>query len=362
MGLRARKRPKESNPASQTRRIRTIPVERMSRQSLAGGTRSPVALVTDFGAMQAQEYEQAKWAVGVRTPGTTHLDIERELAEGTILRTHPMRGTHHFVARDDLRWLMALMGPLMIQRHARRSRELDLDERTLGKALRAIQRALETGVHLTRAETAAVLQRAKISPDGQRLSHIIYRAELEALVCSGRRKGKQVTIALVDERAPATGARMSREDSLRELATRYFTTRGPATVDDFRWWCQLPASDVRAAIELAKPAADGALLSLGAATRARAPEALLLPPYDEYLVAYRDRSAAGSPPASARSFGETTLLGPTIVVDGRVVGSWRRTQQARGATTALVTPWTKQTPKARRAIDSAIARYQAFWS
>lgn len=97
----------------------------MSRQRLAGGARSAVALVTVLGAVQAQEYEQAKWAIGLRTPGTTHTDIERELAEGTILRTHPLRGTHHFVARDDLRWLMALMGPLMIQRNARRNRELE---------------------------------------------------------------------------------------------------------------------------------------------------------------------------------------------------------------------------------------------
>lgn len=336
----------------------------MSRQRLAGGARSAVALVTVLGAVQAQEYEQAKWAIGVRTPGTTHTDIERDLAEGTILRTHAMRGTHHFVARDDLRWLMALMGPLMIQRNARRNRELDLDERTLGKALRAIQRALETGDHLTRAETAAVLQRANIATDGQRLAHIVYRAELEALVCSGKRKGKQVTIALVDERVPAAATstrHRTRDDSLRELATRYFTTRGPATVDDFRWWCQLPAGDVRAALELATPDRDGELLMLGATPRERMPRAVLLPPYDEYLVAYRDRSAAGSPPASARTFGEATLLGPTLVIEGTAAGSWRRTVR-RGAVNVEVTPWRKLAPVATRALATAVARYQAFWT
>ncbi len=323
-----------------------------------------MAVVTALGAMQAQEYEQAKWAVGLRTPGTTHTDIERELAAGTILRTHPMRGTHHFVARDDLRWLMALMGPLMIRRNARRNRELDLDERTLTRALRVIQRALEAGGdHLTRAETATALERAKIATDGQRLSHSIYRAELEALVCSGRRKGKQITIALVDERAPVVRANRSRsrEDSLRELAKRYFTTRGPATFDDFRWWCQLPAQDARAAIELAQPARDGDLLALGPATRTRVSRALLLPPYDEYLVAYCDRSAVGTPPAGARTFGEATLLGPTVVVDGTAVGSWRR-RVGKRAVQIEVTPWTKLAPKTTRAIDSAIARYQAFWS
>jgi hypothetical protein len=310
--------------------------------------------------MQAQEYEHAKWAVGIRTPGTGVADIEAALAAGSILRSHPLRGTHHFVARDDLRWLMALMGPLMIQRNARRNRELELDEKTLGRAMTALQRALEGGHHLTRTQVAAVLARAKIATDGQRLSHIIYRAELEAVVCSGARSGKQITIARFDERVPA-GAPRSREDALRELARRYFTTRGPATRDDFRWWCQLPAEDARAAIELAAPDVDGAYYAIGRVRSARPAGALLLPPYDEYTVAYRDRSAAGVPPANARTFGEATLLGPTVVVDGTIVGSWRRTVK-RGAIVVEISPWKKLPTAAHTAIQQAIARYQAFYA
>ena len=318
--------------------------------------------------MQAQEYEHAKWAVGLRAPGTSGSDIEAALATGALLRSHPMRGTHHFVARDDLRWLMALMGPLMIERNARRNRELALDEKTLTRAMTALQRALEDGNHLTRAEVANVLSRATIATDGQRLAHIIYRAELESLVCSGPRNGKQITIALFDERVPKAAPRsrpvsrpISRDDSLRELAMRYFTTRGPATRDDFRWWCQLPAADVQAAIELAAPDTDGAYYTLGAAPSTTKPHgALLLPPYDEYTVAYRDRSAAGTPPANARTFGETTLLGPTVVVDGTIVGSWRRTITRR-AITVEITPWKKLPATAHAKIRKAVARYQAFY-
>jgi len=309
-----------------------------------------------MGAIQAQEYAGALWAVGLRTKGETHTSIEQALASGTILRTHPMRGTHHFVAGEDIRWLIALMGPLMIARNQRRNRELDLDEKTLAKAMATLERVLAGANHLTRAETHAALQRAKISTDGQRLAHIIYRAELEGLVCSGVRKGKQITIALLDERAPRQRPR-SRQDALRELATRYFTTRGPATRADFTWWCQLPATDVREAMELAKLDSDGTYFTKGNARRAKSPRGFLLPPYDEYTVAYRDRSAAGTAPAKAATFAESTLLGPNVVVDGVVVGSWRR--ENRRVATKL---WSKLSAKDASAVEKAIARYADFVS
>lgn len=337
-------------------------MKRLVNQHLAAPSRSPVELVAAFGAIQAQEYEHAKWAIGVRAPGTTEPDIERLLARGEILRTHPMRGTHHFVAAADMRWLMALMGPLMIKRNERRNRELDLDEKTLTKALTAIERSLAGGRHMTRAEVAAVLRRvARIAPDGQRLSHIIYRAELEALVCSGARNGKQITIALFDERVPRTKP-LSREDSLRQLALRYFTTRAPASLRDFIWWCQLPAADARAAIALANiEHIDGTYYAIGTPRVATPPRAFLLPPYDEYTVAYADRSAAGTPPPKTRTFAEATLLAPNLVVDGKVVGTWRRTLN-KGRPVIELAPWTKLTAPQRAALRTAEQRYLAFYS
>ncbi|HSD91013.1 MAG TPA: winged helix DNA-binding domain-containing protein [Kofleriaceae bacterium] len=311
-------------------------------------------------AMQAQDYAGGLWAVGLRTRGETEATIEAALAAGDVLRTHPMRGTHHLVARADIRWLIALMGPLMIARNLRRNRELGLDEKQLARALSALEKALRGGHHLTRAETAAVLKRAKIAPDGQRLAHIVYRAELEGLVCSGARKGKQVTIALVDERAPKASAR-SREDSLADLATRYFTTRGPAKAADFAWWCQLKAEDVRAAMALARIESDGLLFWKGTPSSARGagPRALLLPPFDEYTVAYRDRSAAGTPPAHAKSFGASTLLGPNVVLDGAVIGSWKRAISKKGVSIELDL-WTRVAARDKAALAEACDRYAAF--
>lgn len=337
-------------------RAREVAAQRLANQHLAAPCLDAVELVRAMGAIQAQDYAGALWAIGLRSRCETEASIESALAAGTILRTHPMRGTHHFVAQDDIRWLVQLMGPLMLSRTQRRNRELDLDERTLTRAMKAIGRALEDGSHLTRAGTTAVLKRARISPDGQRLAHIIYRAELEGLVCSGKREGKQITIALLSERAPTAKSR-SREDSLRELATRYYVTRGPATRGDFAWWCRLPAADVREAMDLAKLDSDGTYFTKGPLRSASGPRALLLPPFDEFAVAYRDRSAAGTPPPESKRFGEVTLLGASVVLDGRIVGTWNHT--ANRAAVAI-SPWTKLTRDHRRFIEEAAARYAAF--
>jgi len=299
--------------------------------------------------MQAQEYEQAKWAVGLRTPATTEAVIETLIADGALLRSHPMRGTHHFVAREDLRWLMALMGPLMITRSARRNRELALDEKTLTKCMTVIGRAVEGGRHLTRAEIVTALNRAKISTDGQRIAHILYRAELESIVCSGKRSGKQITFALFDERVPASKPR-PRDEAIADLAQRYINTRSPATLKDFTWWCQLPAADARAGFEAAR---------VPAPRRGVAPRALLLPPYDEYTVAYADRSTIGKPPSMAKAFGETTMLGPVFTIDGIVSGSWRREIRSGGVDITL-SPWRRLTARDRTDLGKATKRYASF--
>lgn len=331
--------------------MRVIPIQRMTAQHLAKSTLEPVALVGAFCAMQAQEYEQAKWAVGLRAPGTTDADIETLLADGEILRSHPMRGTHHFVARDDLRWLMALMGPVMIARSANRNRQLGLDEKTLSKCMALIERALAGGTHLTRAEIVTVLERAKINTEGQRIAHIIYRAELESLVCSGRRKGKQITLALFDERVPAAKA-IPRDEAIARLAARYVATRSPATVADFQWWCQLPMADARAGFESARPAKQKA---------SPPPKALLLPPYDEFTVSYKDRSALGTPPprSKAAKFGEWTMLGPVIVLGGEVCGTWSRTITPKAVKVKL-SPWRALTGAEQLAVSKQANRYATF--
>jgi hypothetical protein len=342
--------------------------ERLHNQQLATPQQSPADIVTAFGAIQAQEYAHAKWALGLRAPGTTDASIEQLVSAGTILRTHPMRMTHHFVAPADIRWLLALLGPRMVQRAQPRWRELGLDDKTFGKSQAVLARALANGNHLTRYELVPIFERARISPEGQRMPHLLGRAEIDGLICSGARKGKHITFALLDERVPATRP-LTREASLAELARRYFTTRGPATVQDFMWWSGLAAADAKAAVALADRAIAretiasvtyyrGTAATRTARTRMPA-HAYLLGAYDEYAVAYKDRSAIGRAPAHATSFAEATLLGPIIVVRGEVVGTWRRTITPKRVDIALAY-WRKPSPRDARLVERAADRYAAF--
>lgn len=336
--------------------------QRLHDQQLAKPRMSPAEVVAAFGAIQAQEYTHAKWALGLRAPGATDAAIERAIADGAILRTHPMRMTHHFVAPADIRWLLALLGPRMIQRAARRWQELGLDAKTFRKCNAALERALD-GKQLTRPELVPILQRAGISVEGQRIAHLLGRAEIDGVICSGPRKGKQITFALLEQRV-AHYKPLTREASLAELARRYFTTRGPATVQDFMWWSGLAAADAKAAVALAgrhlvAESIGGVTYWLAAAVPSRIPaRAFLLPMYDEYAVAYRDRSAIGSPPIKPKNFGEATLLAPTIVVGGEVVGTWARTITKQVAIT--LSPWRKLTPREQAALDAACDRYATF--
>ncbi len=340
--------------------VKAVRAQRLSRQHLASPRLSPTDVVAAFGAMQAQEYAMAKWAIGLRSPGATDATIEALIADGQILRTHPLRWTHHFVTPADIRWLLTLLAPRMIARARRRFDELGLDERTFKRSQEVLARVLEGGKQLTRAEIAAHWKRARISPDGQRAPHMLGRAELDQLICSGARRGNQITFALLDERVPKTRS-LARDESLAELARRYFTTRGPATLQDFMWWSGLPAADARAAVAGAGDAVEkhGSHWRGTGAVETKLPSrAYLLPTYDEYTVAYRDRSAIGSPPKHASSFGEQTMLAPCIVVDGEVVGTWRRTI---GKTVAIeLSRWRKLAPKQRDAVEDAADRYAAF--
>lgn len=337
--------------------------QRLANQHLAGPTLRAPEVVAAMLAVQAQEYRDALWAVGQRARDASEDAVERALATGEILRSHPMRGTHHFVARDDLRWLMALMGPEMIRRNARRERWLGLTAETLVAALRVLERALAGGRHLVRAEVAAALARARISPEGQRLAHIVYRAELESLVCSGPRRGKLVTIALFDERVPAARPR-ARDEAIVDLARRYFRTRGPATRKDLLWWSQLRAADVDLALdalagELEVRVVGGVRHYRAGARAADPPRALLLQPYDEYTVAYADRSAVGAVPAHVTGFPAVSRLGFNLVLDGAVVGAWRR-KDAGGAVTVELAPWRKLAARDRAALEEAALRYARF--
>ena len=345
----------------------TIAERRLRNQRIAArGLRGPQDVVTWFGAMQAQEYEPAKWALGLRMPdGTTSAKVERACDEGRILRTHVMRPTWHFVAAADIRWLLELTAPRVHRILSYYNRALELDGRTLTRGTVLIERALAAGHHLTRVELAESLSRARLPMSGNRLARVVMHAELEGVICSGRRRERQSTYALVAERAP-DAERLSHEEALARLGQRFFRSHGPATIRDFAWWSGLTIADGKRATEMIRAereVVDGLTywtVERSPRRTAREERVHLLPIYDEYLVAYRDRQAVPHRPTTGGSSStESVTFQHALVIDGHVAGTWRIVRSTRGVAIRAV-PLRRLDSPERRALTAAVQRYERF--
>ena len=236
--LRERARARSCEPY----RSRRLASQRLANQGLVSPSfTTPVDVVSWLGAVQAQDYYGAKWAVGQRMREATDDAIEAAFTEGAILRTHVLRPTWHFVAPADIRWMLRLTAPRVNTTIGSYYRKLGLDDTVFRRTNKALTRALRGGRQLTRDALRQAVDRAGVVADGVRFGFILLRAELDGVICSGPREGKQFTYALLDERVPEARA-LTRDEALAELTRRYFTSRGPATVRDFVWWSGLTAS------------------------------------------------------------------------------------------------------------------------
>ena len=342
---------------------------RLHNQRLAATNfEHPADPVRWLGAVQAQDYLGSLWAIGLRTRAATEQRVEQAIAERAIVRTWPMRGTLHFVAAEDVRWMLELMTPRVVAASAARlQRDYGLDQRAVGRSGEVVAQALEGGRRLTRDALYRALERRRISTAASRGLHITWRLAHEGLICFGPREGKQQTFVLLDEWVPGA-KRLARDEALAELARRYFTSHGPATVHDFAWWSGLLLSE--AADGLAR--ASSALVSIdldgrkywaspavpAAPAAGSSSRAFLLPAFDEYTVAYRHRGIAVAPVHAAHAEG-IDVLRPAIVVNGRVAGTWTRTL-GNGSVGVAVSPFSRLGATARRTVAAAARRYAAF--
>lgn len=331
------------------------------------GFQEPVQVVAHLGAMQAQDYAGALWAIGLRMPKATQATLEQAIAGRSIVRTWPMRGTLHFVAAADVRWMLKLLTPRVISRLASRHRELEIDQEVISRSQDLIIKALEGGKQLTREELFQVLERANISPKGQRGIHILGRLSQEGLLCFGSHQDKQPTFALLDEWVPVTKT-LEQDEALAELAKRYFTGHGPATLADLERWAGLKTSEARAGLEmvksqLRKEEVDGQTYWLSQKeppSPAKSPAVNLLPGFDEYILGYKDRSAVLDPQYSEKIVpGGNGMFMSTIVSDGQVVGTWRRTVKKSKINITPV-PFTSLSPAELAACAIAAERYGQF--
>lgn len=338
--------------------------QRLVQQRLAGSSLASAAeVVAWFGAVQAQDYLGAKWSLGMRMTTATDEGIDAALDAGAILRTHALRPTWHFVAPADIRWILALTAPRVNAMNAYQYRQFELDDALFVRSNAAIANALRGGTLLTRSEIGAVLADAGIVAAGIRLGYILHRAELDAVVCSGPRRGKQITYVLLEERAPNAVDR-PRNEALAELTRRYFAAHGPATLHDFAWWSGLTVADAKTGLATLSPSLTSETIDgqtywftadLSPGTEA-GPKAWLLPTYDEFLVGFRGFGQATQAGRSgADAFGFTS----TIVVDGRVVGSWRRSYSNRTVAVELA-PVAPLTEEEDEAVQAAVRRYGDF--
>ncbi len=313
-----------------------------------------------MGAVQAQEYGPAKWGLALRSSrGTTDAALERAIDKGRILRTHVLRPTWHFVTPADIRWMLELTGPHVHRRMAAYDRQLGLDAGVMTRALGVIERALGEHRYLTRREISVELGRAGLPARSRELAHIAMYAELEGVICSGPRRGKQSTYALLADRAPDAQS-LPRDEALAELTRRYLRSHGPVTLRDFVWWSGLRTSDARRGLEMNRAKShdvDGLRYwSLGRAApgiSGRTSTVHLLPVYDEYLVAYRDHQAVPRPAYVLGSFEHALVIG------GQVTGTWRTIPGAKGFVVD-VRALRRLNVVEHRALTQAVTRYRHF--
>jgi hypothetical protein len=328
--------------------------------------RKPEEVVSWFGAVQAQDYFGALWALGMRTRGATEAHVEAAEIRRAIVRTWPLRGTLHFVAAADARWMIQLLAPRVIARNqARWKREFGLDATLAAKSREVLSDALEGGKRLERAELYAALEARKIRTGNSRGLHILLWLAMQGHLCLAGRSGKQQTFALLDEWIPAS-RKLDGETALAELARRYFTSHGPATLQDFVWWSGLTVKDARAAIgaaqrDLSHEDRDGVTCWSGVSgIRSKravpAPVVRLLPAYDEFTVGYQERSSLMPP---GKRLNPMSLLGPIVLVDGQVAGTWKRSL-ARDSIQLDVKLLRKLVPAEKRALDEEMERYREF--
>jgi hypothetical protein len=316
-------------------------------------------------AVQSQDFGPAKWSVAMRTSTLDDAAMDRAFAAGEILRTHVLRPTWHFVLPADIRWLQQLTGPRVRRALTYYDRKLELDAASLKRCRAVITRSLSKE-HLTRKEIAEVLARKGIAAEGQRLGHIVMHCELDAVICSGAPKGKQQTYALVDERAPRARV-LTDDEALYEFTKRYFTGHGPASAKDLSAWSSLTLAEVRRGIEMVGAELEHETIEGVTYLRApapmppkmKSPAAHLLQGYDEYIMGYKEtRHWLGARGASMMSYERTAMVG-IIIVDGEMVGHWKR-KITKDVVTFEVFLYRSLTAGEQRAVQSAAEAQAKF--
>ncbi len=346
---------------------RELTALRLYNQYIAASTATTAyGAVKHLCAMQAQNYPGVLWSVGLRVPGAAQTDIEQAVADRTIVRSWPMRGTLHYVAAEDIKWMTTYLTPKVVSGAASRHRNLELDEAVFDKAKTVLIHELSGSKVLTRQQIFEAFERAGIRTAGQRGVHICWYWSQKGLLCCGPYIGKQPTFVLLDEWV-TNSRELTREEAFAELALRYFTGHGPATMADFANWLKASLTDARAGLaavehKLVKETIDGETYWMGQPP-SKLPtlqRAFLLPGFDEYLLGYKDRSAMLLPGHEQKIvLFANGMFRSAVVIDGVAIGVWNQIKQAK-KTIIQLQPFIDLTNDDIDALQQPLAQYQHF--
>jgi hypothetical protein len=283
-------------------------------------------------ALQAQDFNMSKWAFGIRLQDSKETIINKAINSGDIVRLHLLRPTWHFVSSKDIYWILELTAPQIRAATKFRDKQLGLTENIVRESNFILEKSLRDGNHLTRQEIISNLKKANIDVDNNRASHLLLRAETDGIICSGRLKDSKQTYTLLSEWITRTKA-LYRDEALKELALRYFSSHGPATLQDFIWWSGLSSKDSKLALEFVKSEICSEIIENKTYWFANTftnpkpctDEIYLLPAYDEFLISYRDRTASLEFLNHKKAVSDNGVFYPTIVKNGQIIGTWKHT-------------------------------------
>lgn len=328
----------------------------------------PQEVVSWMGAMQAQALDMAKWGIGARLKGGAVKDIEEALNTGKVIRTHILRPTWHYVAAEDHRWMFDLSNPQIKPIYIGYCKTVEADESEILRGIPLVEKALSDGKHLTKEDIGDFLRGRNMTTDATLLNLIITRAEMEGILCNGKVLGNKQTYTLLDEWVPRQ-PELCREEALERLARRYFTSHGPATIPDFAWWSGLSITDCRKAVGMIRydfvcENLNGREFWMRNDIRTSPSDmvsALLLPPFDEFVVSYKDRSEIVHETHHGKVMTKNGIFSPTVMLNGEIVGSWKKSVKKKAPSIEL-SFFEKPPQKIHRLFEPEIKRLEEFYA
>lgn len=327
---------------------------------------TPSSLVSWMGAIQSQDFNMGKWGIGVRLKGINDQQIEDSLNKGEIIRTHILRPTWHFVSAEDIYWMLELTAPKIKKALLSYNKELELSPELQAKTNSLIFEHLDKEPDLTRQEIGLIIEKAGIPVCNRRLNHIMFRAELEGIVCNGRIKNKKQTYCLLHKRVTKTTS-LHKEESLERLARKYFQSHSPATLQDFVWWSGLNIRDAKEGMESIRQdfyteTIDNQEYWFDNASPSDSIDQdiiHLLPAFDEYFVSYKERKHILDSKYQKKVIVSNGVFRPMIIKNGEIIGTWKRVVK-KNAILAEPELFAKQNKKTIDLIQEEASKYKLF--